>query len=810
MKIPGKPAAKQVLGVMADGTELRIANLGIEKGEVAIYSLETISLPARLGKLRTATAAQPAAVDADETDIFGFEEGEGVEEADSKEGEQGEHEGADLSSTLINVFAKFPLKKTKLAVNIPEGQATYYSFESDFGLKAKKLQKRLREEIGPLAGGTLDSAIIDHFKTESKGLMVVVSEGNIPLIEELIDIKNFLAGGVPYFCQVSSNEISLVNLVRATMDPQPDQITAIVYIGNEFSRVIILKGDEPISFIQAIREGYNSPQVCQTLFSKILLEQEEAGIPEIDQIVLTGEIGITRAHQFFSKQFPDADVKPITPGPLDTSLLKNEEIAIFSNYAIPVAMAWEALQKRNPRWLKLDLMPHAVKEAQKPFKVAWHGFAMLGIIFFFMALLTYQGFNRLNSIRSLEESIALKQSSIASLEPELVKIGQLQRQININKGNLEFLDALIEDPEKWSRLFAKLSEDFQKVNRIWIDHIQSTPYGFTMVGKALARDRVPLLAAGFQGVNLKRVTRVISEQGNVIYEFEIDAEIPPPLEPEPAEHEPVSTDRIATPGGSIAANSKSPSGTGGSFAARLPEEKKVPPSVKTTPKESNKSLPETPEKNVDQKIGPMAKKVEKEEPIFAKMNKPESNAVGIEKQQPDLVDTKKRVPVTAQVKSEKPQIAEVKKTKNTTVEQKEKRASAEQAISISKKDQTPIDHYKQGLNLIHKRDIKGAMAEFQTLLNENPDIAKAAAAHYWVGECHYALKNYEEAAREFEVSLDYANNPKRQAGMMMLGMSYLKLGQKEKAGEQFEAILKAFPNGEFAKTAKRKLAELTG
>ena len=58
MKIPGKPSAKQVLGVMADGTELRIANMGIEKGEIAIYGLETISLPARLGKLRTTGAAQ--------------------------------------------------------------------------------------------------------------------------------------------------------------------------------------------------------------------------------------------------------------------------------------------------------------------------------------------------------------------------------------------------------------------------------------------------------------------------------------------------------------------------------------------------------------------------------------------------------------------------------------------------------------------------------------------------------------------------------------------------------------------------------
>lgn len=752
---------------MVDGAELRIAHMGWEKNEIAIYSLETYSLPVRLGKLRTATASQPAALGAEEGDIFGLEERE-LEEDLPASSDNGENE--DLSSTLINIFAKYPLKKAKIAVNIPEGQATYYNFESDFGLKGKKLKKRLGEEIAPLTGGTLESAIIDHFVLESRALMAVVAEGNVPLIEELIDIKNFLAGGTPYFCRTDPNEIALVNLVRLSLDPPAKQITAVVYIGNDFSRVIVMRGSEPISFIQSIREGYSSPQVCQTLFSKILLEQEEAGIPEIDQIVLAGEIGMTRAFEFFKKQFPDADVKPITPGPLDTSLLKNEEIAIFANYAIPVAMAWQALDSKNSRWIRSDLMPHSIKESQKAFKIAWHGFLLLGVIFLLMMLLSYQGLNRLNKIHSLQESIRLKQSSIAALEADLGYINQIQQQISQIKGNLDFLDALVIDPDKWSRLFAKLSEDFKNVDRIWIDHIQSTPFGFTMVGKALSRDRVPLLAAGFQGVNLKRVTRVISENGDVAYEFELDAEIPPPPEPEAADQEPAGTDRAVSSGGKIEA----------------PEE----------------IAQETNAPNLDEAS------VEMSTANREAFSQQKEKAVG-----PDLTDAKK-----ATIKTEsKPPSEPMPQRLEKAAEPREQLAAVptkrvEKTVSNTPAPPTNTyqETYQKGIELIRKREVKKALSEFQTLLEMNPGPSEAAAAYYWVGECQYALGDYQEAAAAFENSLGSKDNPKRQAGMLMLGMSYLKLGQKEKAGQQFQAIIEAYPNGAYTDTAKRKLEELAG
>ncbi|TKJ39735.1 hypothetical protein CEE37_10685 [candidate division LCP-89 bacterium B3_LCP] len=737
----GNSAGNQVLGVMVDGKDLRIAHLGSENGQIIIHSLESYVLPTRLGKIRKSEVTFPAAIEDERGDVLGFDESDQESEGFDDIIEDLDEEGEDVSSSIIHIFDKYPLKQARIAANIPEGQATYYSFDSDFGLNGKKLKSRLQEEIAPLAGGSLETAIVDHFKTDSDNLMVVVSEGNIPIMEEILDVKNFLSSGNPYFCQVNANEISLVNLVRLSIDPADDIITAVIYIGADFSRVILMKGKDPISFIQAIHEGYHSPQVCQTLFSKILLEQEEAGIPEIDKIVLAGEIGMTRAHDFFTKQFPNIDVQPITSGPLDTGMLKNEEIAIFPNFAIPVAMAWEALDRKNPDFIRADLLPPSIVENQRSFKIAWHGLLLLGVIFVCMLFLSYFGITRFKEIQALKSSISTKQSSIESLQQDLLYISQLQSQINQNNSNLSFLDSLVVDANKWSRLFAKLSTDFKNINRIWIERIQSTPEGFTMQGKSLSRDKIPVLAAGFSGVNLRRVSRIISEAGQVEYQFELDANIPIPPEKEIATVSDVSSDRNQDIAGSIKDG--------------------LQPSDKTISREKSEKTASVTRSNVNS-----GKKGE-----FTPLYKGTT------------------------VSSSKSKVADKPKTK----------------LAQRKTTSTAITQlYANGMNLIKNRDIENAAVEFKKLVLKYPTSDEAPSAYYWIGECAFSQKHYEEAIEAFTTSLRYNDNPKRQAGMVMLGMSYLKLGNEEKAQKQFESLLDAFPEGEFTETAQRKLKELTG
>lgn len=805
-KLTSKSSGKSVLGVMVDGADLRIAHMGKEKGETVIYSLESTTLPTRLGKLRPAEVAQPAAAGETNDDVFGFDEPDTSEHAFDSETEQVDgSQLEDVSASLINIFAKYPLNNNRIAVNIPEGQATYYSFESDFGFKGQKLKKRLNEEIAPLTGGTLETAVIDHFANESGGLTVIVSEGNIPLIEEFIEIKNFLAGGVPYVCQVSSNEISLINLVRATMDPPEDQITAVIYIGADFSRAIIMKGGGPISFIQSIREGYNSRQVCKTLFSKILLEQEESGLPEINKIILAGEIGMTRAHEFFEKQFPDAEVHPITSGDLDTSNLKSEELAVFPNYAIPISMAWEALDKKESKFIRTNLMPRFVKDSQKPLRVAWHGFLLLGVIFACAALLTYQGINRFGTIRATKQSIKQKQETINSLQQDIMYVNQLQAQLSQYKSNLEFLDAVVLDSDKWSRLFHKFTTDFRDVKNIWIDRVVSTPEGFQLTGRSLTRDRVPALAAGFGGVQLNQVSRVISEAGEQVYEFDFDAQIPPPVEPELPADIGKTTDRPASTSGSIPGATKS----GQEAAKPEQQQKSAVPTQKVTPEAAKteatkqEATTEPTAKSVKSKEEQRPSTTEKADPVPSGNTKTAQKSVTTK-------ETPKTPPVSKQQSTAK--VTEKEQLKKQPVSTKSTKKAGAKKVSTDTQKSSPgaQNYYKNGIDYIKNNDVKSAYHAFSTVVTKYPDAPQAASAYYWMGECAYSMKDYQQAIQLFETSLNYKGSPKREASMVMLGMSYARLGKTDQAVRQFKALLEAFPEGEYTETAKRKLEKLGG
>ncbi len=517
----GLGARKHALGIMLDGTDLRVAHLGWKRGKITVFAVEQITLPRQLDTPKELEVSTENVV----TSAFGITPDSLITNG------LDDDQAGDVSGMLVNFLGKYPLKKMQLAVNIPDNQVSFHQFKDDFGLKGKALRQRLRGTIPIPPSDRPENAMLDVFKSPEGGLTAAVFGGSIPLVENLMDLHSFLPNRSLRFTLIDTNEMALVNLARAALDLTADEVTVLVYIGREFSSIIVLKGDHPLSFVQAIHEGYESDKVCNTLFSRILLEQEEADLPEIQRIILTGEISSTNANDFFTKQFPEVKVEPIAFDPLDISQLESEDTAVLPNFAIPIAMAWETLDRKNPRFLHLDLMPDSIRNFQKFFMIAWHGFAMLGLIFVLMVGLSYQSLVRWSAIDNLEHFIQQKQVTLVAIQKDLARVGLLQEQIENLEANLHFVDSQIVDPDKWSRLFTKLSKDFASVTRIWAEHIESIPQGFRIVGKSQFRIPVAHLAYLLPDADLRRVIRTVSEKGELTYEFETTAGIPQPEAP---------------------------------------------------------------------------------------------------------------------------------------------------------------------------------------------------------------------------------------------------------------------------------------
>lgn len=514
-------ARKQALGIMLDGTDLRVAHLGWKRGKVAVFGVEKISLP----RLLSSPIEQEVAAESKVESAFGISPD--VMMTDQLEDDQ----SGDASGMLVNFLNKYPLKNIQLAVNIPDDQVSYHQFKDDFGLKGKALRQRLRGTIALPPSARPENAMLDVFKSPEGGVTAAAFGGSIPLVESLMNLQSFFPSGSLKFSLLETNEMALVNLARASLDLKDDEVTVLVYIGLEFSSIIVLKGNHPLTFVQAIHEGYDSDKVCNTLFARILLEQQEANLPEIHRVVLAGELTATKATEFFTNQFSDLKVEAITFEKLDASDLQQDAAADLAKYAIPIAMAWEALDHRNRRFLHLDLMPVSIRDFQKFFMIAWHGFVMLGLIFVLIVALSYQTMVRWSTIDNLEYFIQQKQETLVSLQSDLLRIGLIQEQIETLQANLNFVDSKIADPDKWSRLFVKLAGDFASVKRIWAERIESIPTGFKIVGNSQYRVPVSKLAYLLPDADLQRSIRTVSEKGELTYEFETLASVPPPETP---------------------------------------------------------------------------------------------------------------------------------------------------------------------------------------------------------------------------------------------------------------------------------------
>lgn len=129
-------------------------------------------------------------------------------------------------------------------------------------------------------------------------------------------------------------------------------------------------------------------------------------------------------------------------------------------------------------------------------------------------------------------------------------------------------------------------------------------------------------------------------------------------------------------------------------------------------------------------------------------------------------------------------------------------------VTVAESDAVKRD-YETASRALEKKDYRTAIARFRDFLKKYPKSKLADNAQYWIGECYYALRDFDQAIVEFDaVRSKYPQGEKVPAALLKQGYAFAELGEKLNARLVLQELVEKYPQSQEAAKAKARLKAL--
>lgn len=117
--------------------------------------------------------------------------------------------------------------------------------------------------------------------------------------------------------------------------------------------------------------------------------------------------------------------------------------------------------------------------------------------------------------------------------------------------------------------------------------------------------------------------------------------------------------------------------------------------------------------------------------------------------------------------------------------------------------------YEAAWRTLDKKDYKAAIARFKEFIKKYPKSTLAGNAQYWIGESHYALREFDLAIIEFDaVRRRHPQGEKVPAALLKQGFAFAELGEKVNARLILQEVVEKYPQSAEAVRARQRLKSL--
>lgn len=121
---------------------------------------------------------------------------------------------------------------------------------------------------------------------------------------------------------------------------------------------------------------------------------------------------------------------------------------------------------------------------------------------------------------------------------------------------------------------------------------------------------------------------------------------------------------------------------------------------------------------------------------------------------------------------------------------------------------TPGDMYRLAYNDYQAGKFDLALIGFRNFMSQYPRVDLSPQAQFYIGECAFALKNWADAAAEYnKVVQQFPKSDFEPKALYKRGLALQQMGRTDDAVEAFKRLVKEHPHHELAKSARDILNE---
>lgn len=500
---------KQLVCVYCEGNDTKIA--AVEKAKDKIKVLKTVSFDVLQPALEVDDGIGELKIEGEELTLEGLDKQASMTQSVNTSGLN------VINSSLRGI----PLNKAFFIPALTEPSIIYHIYEGSKKSKSAKLAQEIADDIYQTKNISVDKESLGYIELADKSILSVFLSNDVGcfrLINSLAQLSGKRYYKVP---TVKSAEISLAYYVAKRKKFFPDDQSLIVYIGKEYSKLIFLHGRKLKHIGSTLDIGTINLNTYDVYFSKILLEMENGGISQLDNIIVCGEDDSENLILSFYGTFPEANVSRLEFDDLDLSALGSDVKESFSAFSIPIAVANEYFEEIAEEYKGINLLPRYVKEDQKSFQFAWHGYALVPLLFAATFFITTQALLNNKKLSALDQEVVKYSGMLRQNQELLGKISSIENKISSFGQTQAILDSASKGTGVWSRNLAHISDFFAGKGNLWSTRLNSTDNrNVTLEGYSLSKSVLTQFA---YSINVSELKGIFSEdlREKNIYKFNL-------------------------------------------------------------------------------------------------------------------------------------------------------------------------------------------------------------------------------------------------------------------------------------------------